>query len=185
MARKKYDEVDKENLIRWRANNREHYNTYMREYRLKNPERMKTYRNKEKIHTYNKKRWEEIKADPEKHKKYLKDLNIKRRKVWSVYMCANIRRRAKNEGREFNIEPSDISPIPKYCPVLGIELEISQRPRYNSPSVDRIDNTKGYIKGNIQLMSAAANQFKCDMSIDLWNKMERIIKHGRKTEGME
>jgi hypothetical protein len=72
------------------------------------------------------------------------------------------RYRAKRKGIEFNLEVSDIV-IPKLCPVLKIPLVKNSSqggPRASSPSLDRIDNTKGYIKGNVQIISHKANTMK-------------------------
>lgn len=47
---------------------------------------------------------------------------------------------------EFNIDIDDII-IPKICPILGIELKRSDNKlSYNSPTIDRIDSSIGYIK---------------------------------------
>ena len=75
-----------------------------------------------------------------------------------------IKSRAKQKNMEFNVEPEDIK-IPKTCPIFNYPL-LKQLvkgkfgPRYNSPSVDRIDNNKGYVKGNIQIISHKANSMK-------------------------
>jgi hypothetical protein len=56
--------------------------------------------------------------------------------------------------------------IPVICPVLGIPIMMGTNegmktgPSPYSPSVDRIDNTKGYIKGNVQVISHKANTMK-------------------------
>jgi len=75
--------------------------------------------------------------------------------------------RAKNKGIEFNITIEDII-VPKYCPILNIELKPfnKQGGSYNSPSIDRIDNSKGYIKGNIQVISKRANMIKTDATLE-------------------
>lgn len=71
--------------------------------------------------------------------------------------------RAKKRGIEFNITKEDIF-IPTHCPILGIELQMNQGSgaggKKNSYSLDRIDPTKGYIKGNIQVISNLANTMK-------------------------
>src|ERR1700722_15677552 len=59
------------------------------------------------------------------------------------------RRRAKDKKMEFSITIDDIV-IPEKCPVLGIPLfRIANKHCPNSPSLDRIDNLKGYTKDNI------------------------------------
>lgn len=77
------------------------------------------------------------------------------------YILNIARNRSKKYGYEFNLEESDIV-LPKVCPVLKTPLIISSSTRGNpnSASIDRIDNTKGYVKGNIQIMSLLANQMK-------------------------
>lgn len=83
---------------------------------------------------------------------------------WKMHQRA--KQRAKKLDREFTLEFDDIS-IPEICPVLGIKLEQhsgSSGGKPNSPSLDRIDNSKGYTKENIQVISHKANQMKIDAS---------------------
>ena len=68
-----------------------------------------------------------------------------------------IKTRAKRKNISFDIEVEDII-VPNECPILKIPLHYECRE--NTPSVDRIDNSKGYIKGNIQIVSYKANTMK-------------------------
>lgn len=82
-------------------------------------------------------------------------------------MVRTVRHRSSQRGYEFNLEPSDIV-IPTHCPVLKMELESGVGKgaggKENAPSLDRIDNTKGYIKGNVQVISRLANSMKASAS---------------------
>ena len=52
---------------------------------------------------------------------------------------------------------------PTHCPVLGIELFISDDPRSsNLPTVDRIDASRPYERGNVAIISRRANVLKND-----------------------
>lgn len=75
------------------------------------------------------------------------------------------RYRAQKTGLEFNIEVDDIK-VPTHCPILGILLEKGNiKDKDSSPSLDRVDNSKGYVKGNIKVISTLANQMKSKASI--------------------
>jgi hypothetical protein len=75
------------------------------------------------------------------------------------------KRRAKDKNFEFNIEETDIN-MPAMCPILDIPiLKVytegkKSGPTPNSASLDRIDNNKGYVKGNVQVISHLANTMK-------------------------
>ena len=75
--------------------------------------------------------------------------------------------RAKESKKECNIDISDIE-IPEYCPYLGIKLSTDKKDCYNDNyySIDRIDSTKGYVKGNIQIISRIANTMKSNATIE-------------------
>lgn len=77
-------------------------------------------------------------------------------------MFSAARSRAKLSGREFTITIEDIN-IPESCPIMDIPLkrhEGSPGGKPNSPSLDRIDNSKGYTPDNIQVICHLANQMK-------------------------
>lgn len=87
-------------------------------------------------------------------------------------MLSEAKRRAKSAGLDFNITVDDIV-IPDICPVLGIPIMLDG-PRNNVPSLDRIDNTKGYVKGNVCVISMRANNLKMNGTVE---EFEAIISY--------
>ena len=82
--------------------------------------------------------------------------------------------RAKGSGLDFNITIDDIV-IPDICPIFNIPLFRGKGSSSgNSPSLDRRDNSKGYVKGNICVISNRANSLKRDTTIE---DLEKIIKY--------
>lgn len=80
----------------------------------------------------------------------------------SVRMYRRAKSRAKILGLEFSINKEDVV-IPENCPVLGMPLKTysgKSGGRFDSPSLDRIDNSKGYTKDNIMVISHLANMMK-------------------------
>jgi len=91
---------------------------------------------------------------------------IERTKRWRINnpekaMFQRAKRRAKIKGIEFTITVKDIH-IPDICPIFGLVLSRSTTGRLkdNSPSLDRIDSSKGYSPGNIIVISWRANKIK-------------------------
>jgi len=82
------------------------------------------------------------------------------------------KRRAKEKGIEFSITEEDFN-IPEFCPVTGLRLQRHEKClRWDSPSLDRVNNSKGYIKGNVAVISNRANMIKKDASI---NEIEKLL----------
>jgi hypothetical protein len=75
---------------------------------------------------------------------------------------SSIKKRAKQKGLDFDLEVEDI--LGTSCPIFGVELKRGSRqgPSDFAPSVDRIDNSKGYVKGNVQVLSNLANKMKAN-----------------------
>lgn len=78
---------------------------------------------------------------------------------------------------EFSISFGDLV-FPTHCPILGIELDyFSQDGRQeNSPSFDRIDPLKGYIKGNVAVISWRANRIKNDGTAEEHEKIAKFMR---------
>lgn len=101
-----------------------------------------------------------IEVDP-KYREYVYNLDKNSRKrCLEAQMLMGAKRRAKLKGLEFNLTKEDII-IPDKCPILEIPLfKGNKNCYYNSPTLDRIDNNKGYTKDNIQIISMKANSMK-------------------------
>lgn len=96
-------------------------------------------------------------------------INSKKRLSWSKMdpverMYQQAKGRAKRLGIEFNIEKQDII-LPKECPLLDTTFLAGTKNNYQySWSLDRIDASKGYIKGNVWVISSKANTMKSNAS---------------------
>lgn len=125
--------------------------------------------NKDRMRASNKKY---ISEHQEQYKAVQRDWH-QRRKQFNpqLYLLSAARARAKKFGLEFTITPTDII-IPEKCPILDIELKVQDgRQAPNSPSLDRIDNSKGYIPGNVVVISWRANSLKNDASLEELRKI--------------
>jgi hypothetical protein len=128
-------EQEKEYHRKWREKNKVKLNAYQKEWSKKHPGKKAAIRRKL------------VNKNPEKS------------------MLYSSKFRAKKNNVEFTITKDDIN-IPLICPVLRQPLVKEcieggkTGPKGNSPSIDRIDNSKGYIPGNIQVISNKANTMK-------------------------
>jgi hypothetical protein len=98
-------------------------------------------------------------------------------KTTEYKMYARAKSRAKKNNLPFNIELDDIV-IPERCPLLGIKIESTEvRNSPNNPSLDKIIPEKGYIKGNVWVISNRANTLKNDATLqELQTLVENLSK---------
>lgn len=82
------------------------------------------------------------------------------------YALRMAKQRAIKKGMEFNLTEEDLV-VPEYCPLLGIPLQTNKKGAGNdSPSIDRIDSSKGYTKDNVWIISHRANTLKNNATIE-------------------
>jgi hypothetical protein len=119
----------------WRAANREHIKKYMKKY-------MKKYLSDPKVRARMNKRYDRYRANhPER------------------YILSIASTTARKRGIRFNLKESDII-IPKRCPVFGLKLERKAKSRATTPTLDRINPRRGYVRGNVAVISHLANRLK-------------------------
>jgi len=133
-----------------------------------------------RINALNKARIERLRSDPteraEMNKRWAKYMHDSRRARPTIHMLARVKRRAKERGLAFDLVHADIH-IPDTCPVLGIALSVSTGGASdNSPELDRIDNTKGYVKGNVLVVSRRANRIKNDATVQELEKIAAFYR---------
>lgn len=122
---------------------------------------------------------------------YRKPAQIERNKVRRAALRNNeiervmlyrARNRAKTLGVACDLTAGDIR-VPTHCPVLGMPLVYrSGRGRGfhpDSPSLDRLIPSAGYVKSNVRVISARANLLKNDATVE---ELERVLADLRKIE---
>ncbi len=155
LARKReYNQAHKEERAAYRKtyyqNHKEEELALNAEY-MKGPER----------YAYEKTYWAENKERLYQRQQEIREANQPRS------LLNQARAGARQRGLPFNLRVSDIL-IPGNCPLLGIPLIWSPGKKRcdNHPSVDRMDNKKGYVKGNVWIISYRANWLKCNATVD-------------------
>lgn len=91
-------------------------------------------------------------------------------------MLSSARSRAKLKNLDFNINLSDID-LPEVCPLLGIPLSINASNKDFAYSLDRIDSSKGYVKGNVWVISDRANRLKNNSTVE---ELEMLVSNLKK-----
>lgn len=89
-------------------------------------------------------------------------------------LLKSVKQRAVRRGLDFNLTVEKLV-VPTHCPVFGIQLELYRRgTRDSRPSIDRIDNTKGYTLDNVVIVSCRANRFKSDSTPEELRRLARF-----------
>lgn len=140
--------VNKDGLYNYCKNCKKEYDIeYRKSDKVQNAQKSNTYRDRKR--------------------EYMKYIAITdpRKMLWT-----SAKSRAKLNKLDFNITLDDII-IPETCPLLGIKIERKEYGKGgsfqpNSPSLDKIIPSKGYVKGNIMVISMKANVMKCNATID-------------------
>lgn len=169
-------EAKKEYQKKWREENAEHLRDKKREWEKNNVEKIsewkKLYRSSEHGKAVRK-----AHAD-----KYYAEMPLSARKT---RILNSARQNARKKGREFSITVDDLV-WNTVCPVLGIPLNYGKpsdgrNHSFDSPSIDRTDASKDYVKGNVVIMSWRANRIKTDASI---NELSKLISYLTKEENL-
>lgn len=92
--------------------------------------------------------------------------NRKYRRNLKTNLICSARKRARQKGLEFRLTQDDIE-IPEFCPILGCKLQVGDgKQHWLSPTLDRLDPTKGYTPENVWIISHRANTMKSNATCD-------------------
>jgi hypothetical protein len=106
---------------------------------------------------------------------YPEEASVREQDAYQAFREKFRRKKASNYKHEWTIDFGDLT-FPTHCPVLGIQLDYFTHERQeNSVSFDRIDPTKGYIKGNVVVMSWRANRIKNDGTAEEHQKIADFL----------
>jgi len=139
----------------WREQNRQHVNDFSREYVKANPEqRSQTTR-----------RYRENVASNREH--FIKQL------------IRSARTNARLKGIDFDLSFELIDTWIKIqnekCCLTGIDFVYSTTPDFRTrpftPSIDRKDNSGGYLAGNIQIVCCMVNRAKNEFTQEMFDRM--------------
>src|SRR6266481_1415047 len=115
--------------------------------------------------------------DPEAQKQYQKEYKEKNQEriseIWSAYYQKNKEKLKKRQKDNYwkNLGNYLFYAAKQRAVKYGLEFNIDR-----TPSLDRIDPSKGYIKGNIAVISFRANRLKGNATLDEIRKVINYLK---------
>lgn len=176
--RKEYYKKNKEKL-------RAYHTQYMKEYYPKNKDkyteqskrwRKESEENKQK-HREAVKRWRE--QNPEKAAAQDKKYNERRATGRFKNRLDGIAARSRKRGFDCDLTVEYMETlVVDVCPILGIPLVYGKAGmgwNDNQAQLDRIDNSKGYVEGNVQFISGRANRIKNDSTFEEIEKLYKFM----------
>lgn len=123
-------------------------------------ESMRKYRSSQKYKDTQKEYRKTRKQDSKTHEKIKFQKRESHKRCISQNLWVRTKARAIRKGLEFTLNREDIL-IPSICPILEIPIFVGNKQDYkNSPTIDRLDNSKGYTKENCRIISMLANTMK-------------------------
>jgi len=91
-------------------------------------------------------------------------------------MLSSARKRSIRFSVPFDLSLEDII-IPTECPILGFLMPNDNTSiGYNSPTLDRLIPSKGYVKGNVEVISMRANMIKSNATHEEIQKVADWVK---------
>lgn len=85
------------------------------------------------------------------------------------FLVGELERECTNCGKIFKKTSKTVTLCNECNSILGLKLDEFKGMsggRPNSPALDRIDNSKGYVKGNVMVISHLANQMKASANAE-------------------
>lgn len=132
---------------------------YAKNYREKNIEKAREYAR------------EKYAKNKDKHKEWNRRRKHDNPAKWLLWIATS---RAKKNSIEISISEEDII-VPEVCPILGIKIAPNDGAVCSSSlSLDRKDPSKGYVPGNVFVISHRANNLKRDMTI---SQLKALLKY--------
>lgn len=122
------------------------------------------------------------------HSCYNKEYNRKYQRIYAdknrlnrIYTAA--KNRCKDKLREFSISLEYMFELWENqkgrCAYTNLPL-LATANQFNTVSLDRIDSSKGYVVGNVQLVCAAVNKMKQEYSEDLFILLSLLVTQNSK-----
>ena len=115
------------------------------------------------------------------HRDFTEEINVIKTANWN-----SVRKSAKERGWEYDLDMDWAWRLylsqGKRCALSGLELSFPksvysyQKTRDGNASLDRIDSSKGYVKGNVQWVTKLINRMKSNFSNDEFKKICTLVR---------
>lgn len=162
-----------------------------REWKRANPDKVKAHKRQYKK-TNKKQVGNERKRYYQKHKERILSRMEQERTGKEGYiktMLATAKQRAKNATLEFNLDVEYLLSIATdHCPVDGTPFDWFRQLKQDKslnlaiPSLDRVDSSKGYIKGNVKIIGFKWNSKKSNMNLQDLLLLVEYVRNATKSE---